>query len=307
MKISRPAAVAGMLLGVAACTKAQALHTVAEPMLVATALPATASFAELAHESSPFAAYSSSTVAENTAEAELPEAPSAQILKEKKQDPRIPAVPAAAGRAINHPGRPAVSQYEKYIPAGYVTHPQTVHEKVITGARDLYSPGTIAGWFISSGWSHLINSSPNYGTDKGAYGERLGAAALRSTSQGVLTDMVFAPLLHQDLRYYVKGPRYNVVQRTLYAASRVLIARRDTTSTTVNTAELAGYLGTAAMTQIYYPSVNRGWDNFASSFGSSLGGAMLTNIFNEFRPDILMVAHLKHKSYEPFKDNDPRN
>jgi hypothetical protein len=39
--------------------------------------------------------------------------------------------------------------------------------------------------------------------DENAFGERLGAAGIRDTVQGVFTDSVFAPLLHEDPRYYV--------------------------------------------------------------------------------------------------------
>ncbi|MDE1154373.1 MAG: hypothetical protein PW735_01430 [Acidobacteriaceae bacterium] len=271
-------------------------------------------FSAAVRETSPFPNISSSadtsSSESDTPDAEskssdLPDAPS-WIFGHNQKTTAPPhthnGLPIAADRAGKHSNVPDVGQYTKYIPAGYVTHPQTVHEKQLTGARDLYSFGNIAGWFISSGWSQLRNASPNYGTDKGAYGERLGAAALRSVSQGVFTDMVFAPMLHQDLRYYVKGPQHSIADRTLYAASRVFIARRDTTSTTINTALLSGYFVSAALTPIYYPSGNRGFGNVMSAYGTSLGGAMLINVFNEFRTDILMAGHLKKKTYQPFNN-----
>ncbi|MDE1160350.1 MAG: hypothetical protein PW792_00230 [Acidobacteriaceae bacterium] len=325
--LTRPAAVAGMLLGVAAATHAQsALHMAEAPhertMLAAATTPM--AFDELARTTNPFTSRATAVGESSSATtSSLPEDPSAAMSaasnadsdevdfpwfgrRHKKQQAQIPAVPAPATRANEtRRNRPEIGQYTKYIPAGYVTHRQTYHEKVITGAEDLYSPGNVGGWFISAGWSQLINSRPNYGTDTGAFGQRLGAAALRSTTQGVMTDIVFAPLLHQDLRYYVKGPRYNVFDRALYAASRVFIARQDSESTTINTALLAGYLVTAATTQAYYPAQNRGFGNMISGYGTSIGGAMLTNIFNEFESDIKMTLHMKRKTYEPFKDNYP--
>jgi len=251
----------------------------------------------------PFAAYVSSSSSASDAEAALPDAPSFQFSHKKKPKAAPDTdngLPTPATRVYRNPNAPEIGQYTKYIPAGYTTKRQTLKQKEITGAEDLYSFGNVAGWFISAGWSHLNNSSPNYGTDRGAFGQRLGAAAIRSTSEGVFTDMVFAPLLHQDLRYYVKGPQYNVAYRSLYAASRVIIARRDSRSTTPNTALLAGYLATAGLTQAYYPSVNRGWNNFTSTYFSSLGGAVLSNIFSEFQTDILITLHLKKKTYQPF-------
>jgi hypothetical protein len=149
--------------------------------------------------------------------------------------------------------------------------------------------------FLSAGYSHLTNGQPNYGTDKGAFGQRLGAAAIRETSQGVFTDMVFSPLLHQDLRYYVRGPQHGILNRSLYAVSRVFIARRDTTSTTVNSALFLGYAATAAIEPLYYPQSNRNFHDVASSFGGSIGGAALGNIFSEFQYDLLTAIHMKKK------------
>ena len=55
------------------------------------------------------------------------------------------------------------------------------------GFEDTFSLTAVAGWFSSAGWSHWMNSAPNYGTDRGAFGERLGAAALENSSEDLLT------------------------------------------------------------------------------------------------------------------------
>lgn len=192
--------------------------------------------------------------------------------------------------------RPVAPLYTKYIPPDWAYQPIHGREKLILGARDLYSPANIAGFFVSAGYSHLNNGQPNYGTDRGAFGERLGAAALRETAQGIFTDGVFAVMFHQDPRYFGEGRRYNVLHRALYAATRPIIVRTTNgTGSTVNSSLLAGYAAAAVLNLAYYPSVNRNTKDVFSSYGGSLGGAALGFVVQEFSSDALELLHLKHK------------
>jgi hypothetical protein len=165
---------------------------------------------------------------------------------------------------------------------------------VLVGLGDLYSVENFAAIILSAGYEHVLNSEPNYGTDKGAFGERLGAAAIRETTQGVFSDMVFAPLFHEDNRYYQMGPAKNPVKRTLYAVTRPFITKTDAGNSTVNGSLLAGYAAAAALTPAYYPQINRNFHDTASTFGSSIGGAALGFFVNEFSSDVLIALHLKH-------------
>lgn len=196
--------------------------------------------------------------------------------------------PATPGQ---HPTAPL---HAKFIPAGYQAQPLNAHDKVITGLGDLYSVENFAAIILSAGYEQLLNSEPNYGVDKGAFGERLGAAAIRETTQGIFSDMVFSPLLHEDPRYYQKGPQYNPVKRTLYAVTRPLITRTDAGKPSVNGGLLLGYAAAAALTPAYYPQINRNFHDTASTFGGSIGGAALGFFVNEFSSDVLVALHLRH-------------
>ena len=229
-----------------------------------------------------------STSASAAPEDSLPTAPTPQTAPPQTGGLSASTPPATPGQ---HPIAPL---HAKYIPAGYRAQPLGVHDKVITGIGDLYSVENFAAIILSAGYEHVLNSEPNYGTDKGAFGERIGAAAIRETTQGIFTDMVFAPLLHEDSRYYQKGPQYNFVKRTLYSISRPLITRTDAGNTTVNGALLLGYASAAALSPAYYPQSNRNFHDTAATFGSSIGGAALGFFVNEFSSDVLTALHLKH-------------
>lgn len=187
--------------------------------------------------------------------------------------------------AINAPGpqQGAVEPADvKFIQPGMRAQPLGARGKMVIGIEDTYSPLNFGGMIAAAGFEQLTNGQPNYGTDRGAFGERLGAAAIRDTSQGVLTDGVFAVLLHEDPRYYVEGPRYSILHRALYAISRPLVTRKDNGRSTVNGALLLGYASASILNNAYYPSINRNVHDTIASFGGSVGGAALGFAIGEF-------------------------
>jgi hypothetical protein len=198
--------------------------------------------------------------------------------------------------AADLPDAPQPSQvasiYTKYIPAGWGAQPLTAHDKVVIGLRDLYSPMNFAAMFITAGYEQVLNGQPNYGTDRGAFGERLGAAAIRETTQGIFTDAIFAPLLREDPRYYVEGPQYGFIHRTLYAITRPLVTRTDSGRSSINGALLFGYASSSALSYAYYPPINRNFNDTAATFGGSIGGAALGFFVSEFASDVMHKLHL---------------
>jgi hypothetical protein len=217
----------------------------------------------------------------------LPEDPSALVQNAPLRTSTVPAADAKS--------EPVASIYTKYVPAGYRGQPLTARDKVILGARDLYAPFSILSMITTAGYSQVLNGEPNYGTDRGAFGERLGAAGIRDTSEGIFTDMVFSPLLHQDPRYYVEGPGHNFFHRLIYSATRPLITRTDGGRETVNASLMLGYAGASALSYTYYPKINQNFHDTASTFGGSIGGAAFGDVVSEFSDQFLQAIHLKKR------------
>jgi hypothetical protein len=167
--------------------------------------------------------------------------------------------------------------------------------KIVGGLKHSVTPLSAVGWIASAGWTQLTNGSPNYGTDKGAFGQRLGAAALRNISEGIFSNCLFAPLFHEDPRYHIMGRGNNVLKRTIYAATRAVITRTDDGRTTPNFALLAGNAAGAALTETYYPAKNTTASEVTRTFGTSLGGSAIGFVVTEFLGDALEYAHLKKK------------
>lgn len=181
----------------------------------------------------------------------------------------------------------------EHIPTGWVAQPLTARDKIVLGERNLYSPFSMLGYIVTAGYEQAENGQPNYGTNAGAFGQRLGATVLRDSTESAFTDMVFAPLLHQDPRYYVQGPQHNFFRRVVYAVTRPIITRTDSGSETVNGAELLGYASASALSYTYYPKINQNFHDTAATFGASLLGSALSNLVSEFSGQLLETMHLK--------------
>jgi hypothetical protein len=186
----------------------------------------------------------------------------------------------------------------KYIAAGQSAPKINAGDKILIGLRDAGSLFGAAGWVASASYSQILNGSPNYGApDNGrggkAFAQRLGAAAARDSSEGIFTDAVMASVLHEDPRYYKMGPGHNFFKRAVYAVTRPIITRTDGGRTTINFALLSGNLAGSALTQAYYPPVNRGFSQTMQTFGGSLGGSAVGFAVSEFLGDVLQTIHLK--------------
>jgi hypothetical protein len=231
---------------------------------------------------------SSAPPAESTAEQAtlLPEAPVPFVFSSSAgaADPAPKAGPAATNGLGSTTS--AASHTQKYIEPGQTAPTLSADDKVLLGLRDAFSLFSAAGWFTDAGYEQLVNGSPNYGTDRGALGQRLGAAAIRDITEGVFTDSIMSPILHEDPRYYRMGPGHNIFVRAIYAGTRPIITRTDGGHTTINLALLAGTAGGSALTNTYYPPLNRGFTQTAETFGGSIGGSALGDLVSEFYDDI---------------------
>lgn len=174
----------------------------------------------------------------------------------------------------------------RVVPAGDGPQPLTATQKFEMSFRSRLGFGAIGSSIFGAGERQLFNSRPHYGTDSGAFGERLGAAELKQVTESFFSYGLYAAAFHEDPHYYVMGPGHSILHRTIYSATRVVLTRNDGGNTGVNWAKLAG-MGTAtALTNTYYPPPDRGFGKTMSAYGSSLATSMLTLELHEFVPDV---------------------
>lgn len=183
----------------------------------------------------------------------------------------------------------AAKRLDRIIEPGETGVPLNSADKFELAVMSRITPADITATVFSAGWSHLRDSAPHYGTDSGAFGERLGALALKQTTQSIFGYGIYASLLHDDPRYYVMGRKRKVATRAVYAASRLVITQRDSGKSAINWPEFAGIASSTALTNAYYPTRDHGFANGAEAFGVSLGTSILDNEFHEFIEDAFLL------------------
>lgn len=223
--------------------------------------------------------------------AELPEAPQPQNQETTPEKPLVAVDPKTVPANTTMPMAP---MFSRVIPAGMATPQIHKWDKVQLAARNLYSFTSFISISFSSGWSHLTNGQPNYGTNSSAFGQRVGAAVIRDSTQSFMSNGPYAVWLHQDPRYFALGSHYSIPRRTWYAITRPLITRDSTDGHAVfNSSLVLGQATGTALTNLYYPQSNRNFRDNLASFGGSMGGSALSFAFDEFTSDLLRLIRLQ--------------
>jgi hypothetical protein len=139
---------------------------------------------------------------------------------------------------------------------------------------------------ILAGVSLAENSEPGYGRGAAGYGKRYGAAFADGTIEGFMTGAIFPSILRQDPRYYQLG-KGGFWRRTAYAISYIFITRADSGRIQFNYSEIVGSaLAGGISTYSYRPRSERTVRNSLSVWGSQVGYDTISEVINEFWPDI---------------------
>lgn len=181
--------------------------------------------------------------------------------------------------------RKPASKYRLVVKSDEVVPTLTSGEKIRASLQSRISLGGLGATIFAAGFSQMRDGSPHYGTDTGAFGERLGGIALKQTSSSFFSYGVYASLAHTDPRYYVMGPRESITRRAVYSASRVVVTRSDSGHDRINWPKLAGIATATALTNLYYPTADHGFGNSVKAFGASVGSSALTYELHEFLGD----------------------
>ncbi|HEX3437434.1 MAG TPA: hypothetical protein VHT24_11760 [Pseudacidobacterium sp.] len=180
---------------------------------------------------------------------------------------------------------------EKFVPLN-------VGDKLLFPLREQLQPISWFPTFASAGWSHLIDGHPKYGTNSAAFGQRLGAAAIRDLSMRTFSDGLLPALLHEDPRYFRMGSG-SIPRRGWYAASCVFIGRRDSGATGFNSSVLIGHGMASALTMAYYPDESAKTHVVFQTWGTSLAGEAGGNLWDEFWPDVRNKLFRRHRDPQP--------
>lgn len=164
--------------------------------------------------------------------------------------------------------------------------PLTAKQKYLLFAKETFDPFTVASAAAGAALSQADNDNPKYGEGSGPYAQRFGAAVADITTQNFFQDAVFASLLHEDPRYFRRGPEFGVWYRLGYALSRVVVTRTDAGKNRFNYSGVLGMSLGIALSNAYYPDRSVNADEVGYRFGTSMVASALANLLPEFWPDI---------------------
>jgi hypothetical protein len=164
--------------------------------------------------------------------------------------------------------------------------PLTVKQKFALFTKETLDPYTFASSAAGAALSQIDNDNPKYGHGAGPYAERFGAAMGDVTTQNFFSDAVLASWLHEDPRYFRRGPEFGVWYRIGYALSRVMVTRTDKGTESFNYSGILGMGLGIGLSNAYYPDSSITGEEVASRFGTSLLANALGNLLPEFWPDV---------------------
>jgi hypothetical protein len=164
--------------------------------------------------------------------------------------------------------------------------PLTPKQKWSLAFRENVDPFNVASAAMAAAFSQMGNQTPKYGEGSPAYAKRFGAALADFGTQNIFSAGLLANLLHQDPRYYRKGPGTGVLKRALYSASRIVIARQDSGAAAFNASGVFGTAMGIAASNLYYPAGSRCGTVMVGRLRSSFTGGVMGNLMSEFWPDL---------------------
>lgn len=138
------------------------------------------------------------------------------------------------------------------------------------------------------------DSPKGYGQGVEGYAKRYGADFTDAFTNELFTVGVFPTLLHEDPRYFRKG-QGGGFRRVMYAISRDFVTRTDSGTERYNFSEILGNLSSGAVSNLYYPRGDRGFEDILTRTGFQMGYDAMFNVLKEFYPD-LKRKFLHHNS-----------
>jgi len=163
--------------------------------------------------------------------------------------------------------------------------PLTPRQKFRLAFRSAMDPFQFVVAAGDAGISQAENDFAGYGQGAQGYGKRFGAAYADQFSGVIWGGAIFPVLLKEDPRYFRRG-KGSFKSRLFYSISTTLWTKNDDGSWGPNYANVLGNLAAGGLSNLYYPSTDRGVGlTFQRAFTVTAEGA-LGAVVVEFWPDI---------------------
>ncbi|MEO7143739.1 MAG: carboxypeptidase-like regulatory domain-containing protein [Bryobacteraceae bacterium] len=164
--------------------------------------------------------------------------------------------------------------YTSYV---WDAEPLSSKQKFRLAWRSSIDPIAFLGSGVVAGVEQWQNNFKGYGQGTEGYAKRYGASYADGFIGTMIGGAILPSVLHQDPRYFYKGTG-SIRSRALYAISTVVICKGDNGHWQPNYSSVLGDLAAAGISNIYYPSSDRGAvtiDNALIGTATGAVGALL--------------------------------
>ena len=190
----------------------------------------------------------------------LPDAPLPRTFAPAPTESVDATPPPAAGQQNQNPPAQADPQaaspmkhapYEKrkwaqYVDPGERIPPLYPEDKWVFWLHEEARVSSALPALISAGYGQLTDT-PAYGSDSGAFGDRVAAALVRQATMRFFSSSLFPVYTHEDPRYFRKASG-SYLARTGWAAERAFVTQNDSGSHGFNFSDVFGHLAASALT-----------------------------------------------------------
>lgn len=160
----------------------------------------------------------------------------------------------------------------------YDAAPLTKKQKYSLVSHSAFDPIEFLAAGINAGIEQATNRFPGYGQGAKGYGKRYAVSFGDALSRNYLGHAVLPSLFHQDPRYFYQGSG-STTSRLVHALSFTVILRGDDGRNMPNYSFFLGSLGSALLSNLYYPHEDRGarlvFTNVAIGIAARAGVAVL--------------------------------
>jgi hypothetical protein len=172
-----------------------------------------------------------------------------------------------------------------FIPNYYVAYnkdaaPLPAKLKYELALKLALNPSNFVGVAIMAGITQA-GDTPDDPLGARGYGERLGTVYTDGFTDLMFGSAILPSLLHQDPRYFYQGTG-TVRSRLLHALSYTFMCRGDNGRMQVNYSSMGGDVISSAISNAYYPPVNRGVGPMFESIGVNTAERTFSAVMQEF-------------------------
>jgi len=175
------------------------------------------------------------------------------------------------------------------VPQFSVTHqnaaPLTPGEKFHLFAKASFDPFQYVVAGFQAGLGQATNEFPGYGQGAAGYGKRYGASLADQVSSNFFANFAYPALLKEDPRYFRLGEG-SIKRRIVYSLEQEFVARTDSGKHTFNWSNVLGAFSAGGLSNVYYPSTDRGLGLTMSRSAISLAYGSAGGLIDEFWADI---------------------